>query len=259
MKSTRKTVYNHRIAQNKSTEAWETEFVSKLDAPDQDIANNLLYLAASKLFREKGKYDYKEHYTENKKNSIINKIKEIANNPYNIKHHPEFQNNIQAAIDKLNEKIKKNSESKTDQTSQSSSNEPGTASNIDFGSSSTSTIPGMPDPVTVPDLATDRKPEPGKTYFVPDYNEAFRDLDYTLDFPKRYPLNKALEIRNFIQINFLNKYPGDENIAGYRDAKGPYSRIRKFNQKINNYNNKWNGKIEGFIKIPELVVLPLNI
>lgn len=254
MKSSRKPVYNHKIAQNKSTEYWETNFVSQLDAPGvKNIGNNLLYLAATKQFGAR-KSSYDEYYTKENRQSLVDKIHDIANNPYNVKNHPEFKKNIQAAIDKLDEKIKKNSESNTNQTSNSNSN----ASNVEYGSGSSTTTQGMPDPVTVPDLATERKPEPGKTYFKPDYNEAFRDLDITLDFPKRYPLNKALEIRNFIQTEFLNKHPGDEYIAGFRDDKGPYPRIRKFNTKINNYNNKWKGT-EGFINIPLLVVLPLNI
>ena len=87
MKSTRKTVYNHRIAQNKSTEDWETKFVSKLDAPEEDVANNLLYLAATKEFSA-GKSDYNNFYTESNKDRLISKIKEIANNPYNLKKSP---------------------------------------------------------------------------------------------------------------------------------------------------------------------------
>jgi hypothetical protein len=257
MKSTRKTVYNHRIAHNKSKEDWETKFVSMLDASEEDVANNLLYLAATKEFSA-GKSDYNIFYTESNRDRLISKIKEIANNPYNLKNHPKFEKNIQAAIEKLDEKIKKNSEAKPDGSSDSSGTKTDNATNIEYGTGSSTTTPGMPDPVTVPDLATDRKPEPGKTYFKPDYREAFRDLEYALDYPKRYPLNKALEIRNFIQTEFLNKYPGDEYIAGFRDNKGPYPRIRKFNTKINNYNNKWQ-KTAGFIKIPLLVVLPLSI
>jgi hypothetical protein len=84
MKSTRKPIYNHRIAQNKSTDPWETDFVSKLDEDGKDVANNLLYLAATKLFGA-GKSNYDEFYTEKNKSSLVDKIKEIANNPYNKK------------------------------------------------------------------------------------------------------------------------------------------------------------------------------
>ena len=104
MKSTKKPIYNHRIAQNKSTDPWETDFVSKLDEDGKDVANNLLYLAATKLFG--AKKDYKDLYTESNKGDLIDKIKEIANNPYNVKNHPKFIKNIDAAIKKLEEKIK---------------------------------------------------------------------------------------------------------------------------------------------------------
>jgi hypothetical protein len=249
MKSTRKTVYNHRIAQNKSIEDWETKFVSKLDAPEvKNIGNNLLYLAATKLFGA-GKETYKDYYTEDNKQSIIDKIKEIANNPYNLKNHPKFEENINSAIQQLDKEIAKNPK-KTD------SDRPTTGEpvNVGFGSNSPTTDPGVATPSVAPELATDRKPQPGKTYFTPDYREAFRDLDNVLTFHNLYPESKAEEIIKYIQREFLNKYPGDEYIAGFKDSRGrPYSRVREFNEKINRYNDKWRTKLK------ELVVLPLSI
>jgi hypothetical protein len=258
MKSTRKTVYNHRIAQNKSKEDWETKFVSKLDEDGEDVANNLLYLAATKLFQA-GKSDYNKYYTEENKSSLIKKINEIANHPYNVKIHPKFKENIQTAIDKLNEKIKAQPSSSSGSgagSGDSSKLDPerdGVASNIEFGSSSSNTIPGTPTPSVMPELATDRKPEPGKTYFKPDYLEAFSDLRLVLMYPKKYPASKPKEIKDFIQKEFLNKYPGDEYIAGFKDSRGrPYSRVREFNILIQEYNNKNTPKLD------ELVVLPLR-
>ena len=258
MKSTRKTVYNHRIAQNKSTEDWETKFVSMLDAPEEDVANNLLYLAATKEFGA-GRSDYNNFYTESNRDILISKIKEIANNPYNLKNHPKFKKNIQAAIDKLNEKIKVQSSSSSGSgagsgdSSKLDRESDGVASNIEFGSSSSNTIPGTPTPSVMPELATDRKPEPGKTYFKPDYLEAFSDLRLVLMYPKKYPASKPKEIKDFIQKEFLNKYPGDEYIAGFKDSRGrPYSRVREFKYLIQEYNNKNTPKLD------ELVVLPLR-
>ena len=210
MKSTRKPIYNHRIAQNKSTEDWETNFVSRLDEDGEDVANNLLYLAATKLFG--AKRDYKDLYTENNNSGLIDKIKEIANNPYNVKYHPKFIANIDAAIDKLEEKIKNQSSSSSGSGGTTIT---GVPENIEFGSGSSNTIPGTPTPSVMPDLATDRKPLPGKTYFVPDYLEAFSDLRLVLMYPKEYPASKPKEIIDFIQKEFLNKHPGDEYIAGF--------------------------------------------
>jgi hypothetical protein len=256
MKSTKKPIYNHRLAQ-KSKDDWETNFVSKLDAPEksnEDVANNLLYLAATKLFGAR-KSNYDEFYTESNRDILIDKIKEIANNSYNQKIHPKFKENIDAAIKKLDDKIKKNpsSSSGSNGTSKIDPESAGVASNIEFGSSSSNTIPGTPTPSVMPDLATDRKPLPGKTYFVPDYLEAFSDLRLVLMYPKKYPASKPKEIKDFIQKEFLNKYPGDEYIAGFKDSRGrPYSRVREFNYLIQEYNNKNTPKLD------ELVVLPLR-
>jgi len=254
MKSTRKPIYNHRIAQNKSTDPWETDFVSKLDEDGKDVANNLLYLAATKLFGAR-KSNYDEFYTEQNKSSLVDKIKEIANNPYNKKNHPKFKDNIDAAINKLEEKIKNQSSSSSGSggTSKIDPEKTGVAENIGFGSGSSNTIPGTPTPSVMPDLATDRKPLPGKTYFVPDYLEAFSDLRLVLMYPKEYPASKPKEIIDFIQKEFLNKYPGDEYIAGFKDSRGrPYSRVREHNELIKLYNNKNTPKLK------ELVVLPLR-
>jgi hypothetical protein len=253
MKSTRKTVYNHRIAQNKSTEDWETKFVSKLDAPEvENIGNNLLYLAATKLFGA-GKDTYKDYYTDDNKEDIISKINEIANNPYNLKNHPKFKDNINSAIEQLDKEIAKNPKKTDSQTQKLDPESDGVASNIEYGSSSSTTIPGTPIPSVMPELATDRKPQPGKTYFKPDYLEAFSDLRLVLMYPKEYPASKPKEIRDFIQKEFLNKYPGDEYIAGFKDSRGrPYSRVREHNILIQLYNNKNTPKLD------ELVVLPLR-
>jgi hypothetical protein len=247
MKSTRKTVYNHRIAQSK--EDWETKFVSKLDAPEvENIGNNLLYLAATKLYGA-GKGTYKGFYTEDNKQSIIDKIKEIANNPYNLRNHPKFKDNINSAIEQLDKEIAKNPK-KTD------SDRPTTGEpvNVGFSSDAPTTDPGVATPSIAPELATDRKPQSGKTYFAPDYREAFRDLDNVLTFHNLYPESKAEEIIKYIQREFLNKNPGNTDIAGLPDTKNrPYSRVRTFNAKIKRYNDKWGTKLK------ELVVLPLSI
>jgi hypothetical protein len=249
MKSTRKPIYNHRLAQ-KSKDDWETKFVSKLDEDGENVANNLLYLAATKLFGA-GKSDYNDFYTENNRDILINKIKEIANNPYNKKNHPKFKENIDAAIKKLEEKIKNQSSSSSG--SGSTPENTGGASNIPFGTSSETTIPGTPIPAVMPELATDRKPVPGKTYFTPDYREAWRDLKLVLNYPKRYPDNKPKEVRDFIQREFLNKHPGDQYIAGFPDSKGrPFSTVREYNILIQTYNNKFNKSLD------ELVVFPLR-
>ena len=249
MKSTRKTVYNHRIAQNKSTEDWETKFVSKLDAPEvKNIGNNLLYLAATKLFGA-GEVTYKDYYTEDNKKSLIDKIKEIANNPYNVKNHPTFRKNIDSAIQQLDEEIAKNPKN-------ADSGRPikGVSQNVGFGSTAPTTDPGVATPSVTPDLATERKPQPGKTYFAIDYTEAFQDLDNVLTFHNLYPESKAKEVIEYIQREFLNKYPGNSDIAGLPDSKNrPYSRVRKFNEKIHRYNDKWGTKLK------ELVVLPLSL
>jgi hypothetical protein len=249
MKSNRKPIYNHRIAQNKSTEDWETKFVSELDAPKvKNIGNNLLYLAATKLFGAR-KETYKDYYTEDNKQSIIDKIKEIANNPYNLKNHPKFQENIDLAIQQLDKEIAKNPKNPD-----SGRPTTGVPENVGFGSDAPTTDPGVATPSVAPELATDRKPQPGKTYFTPDYREAFRDLDNVLTFHNLYPESKAKEVIEYIQREFLNKYPGDTNIAGLPDAQNrPYSRVAEFNRKIKRYNDKWKTKLK------ELVVLPLSI
>jgi hypothetical protein len=253
MKSTRKPIYNHRLAQ-KSNDDWETKFVSKLDEDGKDVANNLLYLAATKLFGA-GKSDYNNFYTENNRDILIDKIKEIANNSYNVKNHPKFRENIIVAIQKLDDKIKAqpSSGSGSDSANSFDPERTGVPTNIEFGSGSEATIPGTPIPAVMPELATDRKPVPGKTYFTPDYREAWRDLKLVLNYPKRYPDNKPKEVRDFIQREFLNKYPGDQYIAGFPDSKGrPFSTVREYNILIQTYNNKFDKSLD------ELVVFPLR-
>ena len=186
---------------------------------------------------------------------MIDKIKEIANNPYNVKNHPKFIKNIDAAIKKLEEKIKNQSSSSSGSGGASiiDPERTGVPSNIEFGSGSSTTDPGVAIPSVAPELSTERKPEPGKTYFVPDYNEAFRDLDNVLTFPNLYSNSKPKEIIDFIQGKFLNKHPGNTDIAGLPDSRGrPYSRVREHNELIKLYNNKNTPKLK------ELVVLPLR-
>ena len=164
----------------------------------------------------------------------------------------EVQNEISQiskAIQQLDKEIAKNPK-KTD------SDRPTTGEpvNVGFGSDAPTTDPGVATPSVAPELATDRKPQPGKTYFTPDYREAFRDLDNVLTFHNLYPESKAEEIIKYIQREFLNKYPGNTDIAGLPDAKNrQYSRVAEFNRKIKRYNDKWGTKLK------ELVVLPLSI
>ena len=97
MKSTKKPIYNHRLAQ-KSKDDWETNFVSKLDAPEksnEDVANNLLYLAATKLFGAR-KSNYDEFGGSQKlikylKDDTIIKLRELA----------KYNENTQAVYDVL--------------------------------------------------------------------------------------------------------------------------------------------------------------
>ena len=248
MKSNRKPVYNHRIAQEKSTEDWETKFVSKLDAPEvKNVGNNLLYLAATKLFGAR-KDTYKDYYTEDNKQSIIDKIKEIANNPYNLKNHPLFEKNINSAIEQLDKEIAKNPKKTDNKTEKVDTERDGVNPTRSFGSDSITTIPGMPQPPVAPKIE-----KKGKKYQTNDYRKAFQDLHNVLDFPKLYPNQDPQEIIDFIQDKFLNESPGNTDIAGLPSENGRY-RYRNVDPliiKIKNYNRKWGTNLK------PLVVLPL--
>jgi hypothetical protein len=100
MKSGNKVLYNHRIAQSK--EKWETDFLSKIKN-----GNDLLYLAANKNFGW-GKVN-DSLYTADSRNSLISRLDEIINNPYNQRNHPDFAGLKDEAIAKLDAKIAANS------------------------------------------------------------------------------------------------------------------------------------------------------
>lgn len=257
MKSTRKPIYNHRIAQNKSTDPWETDFVSRLDEEGKDVANNLLYLAATKLFGAR-KSNYDEFYTEQNKSSLVDKIKEIANNPYNKKNHPQFKENIDAAIKKLEEKIKNQSSSgsgpggASDSSVKVDAERDGVNPNRSFGSGSRALTPGNPIPPVAPKI--DKQ---GTKYYTNDYRKAFEDLHNVLDFPTLYPGQDPQEIINFIQEKFLNTSPGNTDIAGLPTPPGTTPRYQYRNVdpliiKIKNYNRKFDTNLK------PLVVLPLR-
>jgi hypothetical protein len=257
MKSTRKPIYNHRIAQNKSTDPWEKDFVSRLDEEGKDVANNLLYLAATKLFGA-ARSNYDEFYIEQNKSSLVDKIKEIANNPYNKKNHPRFKENVDAAIQKLEEKIKKNSSSGSSSggTSDSSvkvnTERDGVNSTRSFGSDSRNLTPGNPEPPVAPKIE-----KQGKKYSTNDWRKAFEDLHNVLDFPTLYPGQDPQEIINFIQEKFLNTSPGNTDIAGLPTPPGTTPRYQYRNVdpliiKIKNYNRKFDTNLK------PLVVLPLR-
>lgn len=95
MKSTRKTFYNHRIAQSK--EKWETDFLSKIDN-----ANDLLYLAAVKSNNYSPVKD--NYYTAENKPKIKSTLEDIVNNPYNQRWHKNFADMKNAALDLLDKK-----------------------------------------------------------------------------------------------------------------------------------------------------------
>jgi hypothetical protein len=96
MKSTRKPFYNHRIAQSK--EKWETDFLSKIEK-----ANDLLYLAAVKSngYTPLPKDD--SYYTEENKQKILSTLEEVVSNPYNQRHHKNFADLKNQAIEILNQ------------------------------------------------------------------------------------------------------------------------------------------------------------
>ncbi len=256
MKSTRKPIYNHRLAQ-KSKDDWETKFVSELDKEEKDVANNLLYLAATKLFGAR-QDSYDQYYTENNRDRLINKIKEIANNPYNLKIHPKFKDNVDAAIQKLEEKIKKNSSSGSGSggTSDSSVKVNTERDSVNptrsHGSDSISLTPGNPIPPVAPKI--DKQ---GTKYYTNDYRKAFEDLHNVLDFPTLYKGQDPQEIINFIQEKFLNTSPGNTDIAGLPTPPGTTPRYQYRNVdpliiKIKNYNRKFDTNLK------PLVVLPLR-
>jgi hypothetical protein len=261
MKSTIKTVYNHKIAQNKSTEDWETKFVSMLDAPEEDVANNLLYLAATKEFGAK-QDSYDKYYIESNKEKLITRINEIANNQYNIKNHPKFRDNINAAIVKLDAKIKAKSSSSSGSgaVSGGSSNssvkvdaeKDGVNPSRSFGTQSDTLTPGNPKPPVAPKI--DKQ---GTKYKTNDFRKAFEDLHNVLDFPTLYPDQDPQEIINFIQEKFLNTSPGNTDIAGLPTPPGTTPRYQYRNVdpliiKIKNYNRKFDKNLK------PLVVLPLR-
>jgi hypothetical protein len=99
MKSTRKPFYNHRIAQSK--EKWETDFLSKIEK-----ANDLLYLAAVKSngYTPLPKDD--SYYTEENKQKILSTLEEVVSNPYNQRHHKNFADLKNQAIEILNQKTR---------------------------------------------------------------------------------------------------------------------------------------------------------
>jgi hypothetical protein len=99
MKSTRKPFYNHRIAQSK--EKWETDFLSKIEK-----ANDLLYLAAVKSngYTPLPKDD--SYYTEENKPKILSTLEEVVSNPYNQRHHKNFADLKNQAIEILNQKTR---------------------------------------------------------------------------------------------------------------------------------------------------------
>ena len=102
MKSTKKIFYNHRIAQSK--EKWETDFLSNIIT-----ANDLLYLAAVKSngYTPLPKDD--SYYTEENKQKILSTLEEVVSNPYNQRHHKNFADLKNKAIEILNQKTSKSS------------------------------------------------------------------------------------------------------------------------------------------------------
>jgi hypothetical protein len=255
MKSSRKTIYNHRLAQSKDD--WETNFVSKLDEVGKDVANNLLYLAATKLFGAR-QDSYDNYYTENNRDRLISKINEIANNPYNVKNHPKFKDNIEAAIKKLDEKIKSQpgsgsgSGGATSKVDKVDTEREGVNPSRSFGSGSKSLIPGNPEPPVAPKIEVK-----DKKYSTNDWRKAFADLHNVLDFPNLYPDQDPQEIINFIQEKFLNTSPGNTDIAGLPTEPGRVPRYRHRNvdpliAKIKEYNRKFDKNLK------PLVVLPLR-
>lgn len=104
MKSTKNTIYNHRIAQSK--EKWETDFLSKITT-----ANDLLYLAAVKSNGYSPLPQDGSYYTEENKPKILSTLEEVVSNPYNQRHHKNFADLKNKAIEILNQKTSKSSSS----------------------------------------------------------------------------------------------------------------------------------------------------
>lgn len=226
MKSTRKTIYNHRIAQSK--EKWETDFLSKIEKP-----NDLLYLAAVKSNNYTKTDD--SYYTEGNKAKIISTLNEIVANSYNERWHENFANMKNAALEILDKKIIEQS-SKNPSTSDSTntSDTPSSSSdatpelakdqnNSPFGQSAIGQFPKTQSPTFDP--VEDNFTEEAKT-ILDQLDDIDKIANQESDKFKRQWLELEKKINS--QINIAT----NQNRINIKESSDIKARIE-------NLNNKW--------------------